>query len=93
MLLIHHAQHKQSVAFDLLYEVPIEGQCLEGGNVLELLDLLQVGDVVTMQVDGFDVRELQQLSINGLQVVVGEVEPLKVVGLPHNVVQDVAEAS
>ena len=87
MLLVHHAKDPEAVTLDLLDKVAVEGQDLEGGEVLELADLVQVRDIVSMKVDGLQVRELKKLDVNVLQVVVREVEPFKVRRAVHNILE------
>ncbi len=45
-----------------------------------------------MEIEGLKLRERLDLFLNGLKVVVGEVKPFEVRGLPDNVVKDVSEA-
>lgn len=87
MFLVHHAKDPEAVALDLLDKVAVEGHNLEGREVLELADLVQVGDIVTMEVDGLQVGELEKLNVNVLQVVVGEVEPFEVRRAVHHILK------
>ena len=87
MLLVHHAKHPEAVALDLLDEVAVKGHDLEGREILELADLVQVRDIVSMQVDSLQVGELEKLNVNVLQVVVGEVEPFKVLRAVHHILE------
>ena len=87
VLLVHHAEDPEAVALDLLDEVAVEGQDLEGREVLQLADLFQVGDIVAVEVDGLQVGELEKLDVDVLQVVVGEVEPFEVRRAVHNVLE------
>ena len=59
---------------------------------MKLFDLLQVSDVVSMHVQSLELREVEQLFVNVLEVVVGEIDPLEILWLPHDVVEDVSEA-
>lgn len=87
VFLVHHAKDPEAVALDLLDEVAVKGQDLEGREVLELADLVQVGDIVTMEVDGLQIRELEKLNVDVLQVVVGEVEPFEVRRAVHHILK------
>ena len=87
VLLVHHAEDPEAVALDLLDEIAVEGQDLEGREVLQLADLFQVGDIVAVQVDGLQVGKLEKLDVDVLQIVVGEVEPFKVRWSVHNVLE------
>ena len=87
VLLVHHAEDPEAVALDLLNEVAVEGQDLEGREVLQLADLFQVGDIVSMEVDGLQVGELEKLDVDVLKVVVGQVKPFEVRRAVHNVLE------
>ena len=87
VFLVHHAKDPEAVALDLLDEVAVESQDLEGREVLELADLVQVGDIVTMEVDGFQVGELEKLNVDVLKVVVGEIEPFEVRRAVHHILK------
>ena len=88
---VHHPEHEEAIALDLLDEVAVEGQRLQGRDARKLLRFLKVLDVVSMKVQGLQVREEKKLLLDSLEVVVREVEPLELLGLPHHVVEDVAE--
>ncbi len=59
---------------------------------MQLLDFLKVSDVVSMHVESLQVREAEKFFIYVLEIVVREVDPLKVLWLPHNVVENVSES-
>ena len=50
VILVHHAEHIHSVAFDLLDGITVERQALQVFEPLELLGLIQTGDIVSMEV-------------------------------------------
>ena len=55
-------------------------------QVAQLLDLLQVDDVVTMQIQCLEAWEIiNDLVLDLLQVVVGQIDPQKSLTVPHNV--------
>ena len=78
VFLVHHAKHEEPIALDLLYEVSIEGKGLELGHVLQFLDLFKVREVVSVEVEGLELREGLDLFLDVLEIVVGEIEPFEV---------------
>ena len=85
--LVHDSEHPHPVAFNLLDGIAIESKSLQMFKLLQFLALVQVGDVVAMQVEGFQDWELEDLGIDLGQLVVGEVNPLKVAVVPHHVLE------
>lgn len=90
MFLVKETEDIQSVALYLLYRVSIESQGAQDGQLLELLHLFKVRDVVAMQIQSFQAWEADYLSLDGCEIVVGKIEPLYLVRLPHNIVKDVS---
>ena len=70
MSLVHHAEDPKAISLDLLNEVTIEGEDLQGRQILELADFIQVRDIIAMEIDGLEVGEIKQLLVNGLQIVI-----------------------
>ena len=88
---VHHPEHEEAIALDLLDEVAVEGERLQGRDARKLLYFLKDLDVVTMEVESLQVREEKELLLDSLEVVVREVEPLELLGLPNHIVEDVAK--
>ena len=59
VILVHHAKHIHSVAFDLLDWIAIECKALQVFELLKLLGLLQTGDVVSMEIQSFKFGEFE----------------------------------
>lgn len=58
----------------------------------QLLGLIEVGDKVTVEIEGLQLREVQELVFDTFKMVVGKVQPLNVSGAPHNLVEHGGEA-
>ena len=44
-----------------------------------------------MEIEGFEVRKLEDFVFYSLEIVIREVKPLEVLGMPHHEVQDVTK--
>lgn len=60
---------------------------------VELPDLFEVPDIAPVQVESLQAREaIDDLILDLLEVVVGQVDPQQLVGVPHNVFQNGRQA-
>ena len=72
---VHHAQDPQPVVLDCLDGVSVQGQRLQVVETVKFLGLIQVADVVTVQVQSLELRELEQILLDGLKIVVTQIQP------------------
>jgi len=91
MFFVHHAEDPQTVPLDLLDEVSVKCQNLEGRKFLELADLIQICDIITMKIESLQVGEIKKLFVDCLEVVVGEIKPLQVLRTVHHILQGIWE--
>jgi hypothetical protein len=92
MLLVHHAKDPQAVTLDLLDEVTIKVQCLKIWEILQLSCLLEVLDVVAVEVKGLKIWEIQELFVDILKIVIGEIKPFEFRWVKHHKLQDIIES-
>jgi hypothetical protein len=88
---VHHTQDPQPVILDCLDGVSVQGQRLKIVETVKLLSLVQVADVVTVQVQSLELRKLKQIILNGLNVVVTQIQPEQVFRVPHDVDQNLGQ--
>ena len=82
---VHDAEHPESVVLHGFDGVSIQSQALQVFEAVKLLRLVQVRDVVAVKVERLQLREVEQVSLDRLQVIVGQVEPDKAPRVVHHV--------
>ena len=91
-LLIEHTQNVHTVVLDLLNWVSIEGETLQVIEFIQLTNLVQVVEEVSMEVKGLQSCEIQEFWLDVLQVAIGEVKPLEVLWVPHDLVKSLPQS-
>ena len=84
---VHDAEHPESVVLHGFDGVSIQSQALQVFEAVKLLRLVQVRDVVAVKVERLQLGEVEQVSLDRLQVIVGQVEPDKAPRVVHHVFQ------
>ena len=92
VICVHDPKNIHAISLDLLYWVAVESQGLQILEFLQLLGLLEILDVVAVQVESLELREVKQIIVDCGQIVVRNVQPEQISGVPHHDLQGFSHA-
>ena len=70
VLRVHQPKDVETVAVDLFDRVAVQSQRLQGGKAAKLTDFLQVSNVVSLELQIFELLETQNLPFNFDEIII-----------------------